>query len=128
MKKVKELGLLPMDAKQYESLPMKLLDRKLNETLENLKKYKNVNKKALDQFVQASSQEEDLAKRMEEPMNRANEKSINNIENINNTKLYSKINIIILYLLYYIYIIIRKCSVYCKTKTFKCRIAELAII
>lgn len=72
MKKVKELGLLPMDAKQYESLPMKQLDRKLNEALEKLKKYENVNKKALDQYVQASSQKEDLTKRMEE--HRANEK------------------------------------------------------
>lgn len=34
--------------------------------MEQLKKYENVNKKALDQFVQASGQREDLAKRMDE--------------------------------------------------------------
>nr|CDP95798.1 BMA-SMC-3, isoform b [Brugia malayi] len=52
--------------KNYESYSLKQLDKKLGEALEQLKKYENVNKKALDQFVQASGQKEDLAKRMDE--------------------------------------------------------------
>lgn len=61
-----------MDSKNYESYSLKQLDKKLSEALEQLKKYENVNKKALDQFVQASGQKEDLAKRMDE--HRANQK------------------------------------------------------
>lgn len=69
---IRELGSLPMDSKNYESYSLKQLDKKLSEALEQLKKYENVNKKALDQFVQASGQKEDLAKRMDE--HRANQK------------------------------------------------------
>lgn len=72
MLQIRELGSLPMDSKNYESYSLKQLDKKLGEALEQLKKYENVNKKALDQFVQASGQKEDLAKRMNE--HRANQK------------------------------------------------------
>lgn len=34
--------------------------------MNELKKYEHVNKKALDQFVQASTQKEELTKRMDE--------------------------------------------------------------
>lgn len=61
-----------MDAKNYESYSLKQLDKKLNEALEQLKKYENVNKRALDQYVQASSQKEELTRRMEE--HKANQK------------------------------------------------------
>ena len=61
-----------MDAKNYESYSLKQLDRKLDEALEQLKKYENVNKRALDQYVQASSQKEELTRRMEE--HKANQK------------------------------------------------------
>lgn len=72
MLQIRELGSLPMDSKNYESYSLKQLDKKLSEALEQLKKYENVNKKALDQFVQASGQKEELAKRMDE--HRANQK------------------------------------------------------
>jgi structural maintenance of chromosome 3 (chondroitin sulfate proteoglycan 6) len=42
------------------------LSKKLDECLEELKKYENVNKSALDQFVSASEQNEELTKRKEE--------------------------------------------------------------
>lgn len=55
-----------MESKTYESYSLKQLDKKLSEALEQLKKYENVNKKALDQYVQASSRKEELTKRMDE--------------------------------------------------------------
>ncbi|VDN07444.1 unnamed protein product, partial [Thelazia callipaeda] len=76
-KKIRELGSLPMDSKNYESYSLKQLDKKLSEALEQLKKYENVNKKALDQFVHASSQKEDLMKRRNEHI--ANQKAINDL-------------------------------------------------
>lgn len=55
-----------MESKTYESYSLKQLDKKLSEALEQLKKYENVNKKALDQYIQASSRKEELTKRMDE--------------------------------------------------------------
>ncbi|XGW08248.1 hypothetical protein V3C99_010949 [Haemonchus contortus] len=67
VKKIRELGSLPTDAfSKYQGLTTKQLDKKLAECMLELKKYENVNKKALDQFVQAASQKEELTKRMEE--------------------------------------------------------------
>ncbi|VDO21644.1 unnamed protein product [Haemonchus placei] len=64
---IRELGSLPTDAfSKYQGLTTKQLDKKLAECMLELKKYENVNKKALDQFVQAASQKEELTKRMEE--------------------------------------------------------------
>lgn len=42
------------------------LDKKLTECLNQLKKYENVNKKALDQFVRAKAQKEGLSKSVDE--------------------------------------------------------------
>ncbi|CAJ0572595.1 unnamed protein product, partial [Mesorhabditis spiculigera] len=78
VKKIRDLGSLPTEAfSKYQNLTSKQLDKKLSEALNELKKYENVNKKALDQFVQASSQKEDLTKRMEEQ--RKNETAIENL-------------------------------------------------
>ncbi|KAK5976353.1 putative septum site-determining protein MinC [Trichostrongylus colubriformis] len=67
VKKIRELGSLPTDAfSKYQGMSTKQLDKKLAECMHELKKYENVNKKALDQFVQAASQKEELTKRMEE--------------------------------------------------------------
>lgn len=57
VKKIRELGSLPTDAfSKYQGMSTKQLDKKLAECMHELKKYENVNKKALDQFVQAASQ------------------------------------------------------------------------
>uniref|UniRef100_A0A0R3RY53 Structural maintenance of chromosomes protein n=1 Tax=Elaeophora elaphi TaxID=1147741 RepID=A0A0R3RY53_9BILA len=90
-KKIRELGSLPMDSKNYESYSLKQLDKKLSEALEQLKKYENVNKKALDQFVQASGQKEDLAKRMDE--HRANQKSISDLLTVLDQRKYEAIQL-----------------------------------
>uniref|UniRef100_A0A0N5ACR2 Structural maintenance of chromosomes 6 n=1 Tax=Syphacia muris TaxID=451379 RepID=A0A0N5ACR2_9BILA len=87
MKKIRELGSLPMDAKNYESYSLKQLDKKLNEALEQLKKYENVNKRALDQYVQASSQKEELTRRMEE------HKAINDLVNVLDHRKYEAIQL-----------------------------------
>lgn len=91
MKKIRELGSLPMDAKNYESYSLKQLDKKLNEALEQLKKYENVNKRALDQYVQASSQKEELTRRMEE--HKANQKAINELVNVLDHRKYEAIQL-----------------------------------
>ena len=64
---IKEIGALPADAHgTYDKLSLKQLDRKLTESMNHLKKYENVNKKACEQFIQAASQKDDLAKRVAE--------------------------------------------------------------
>ncbi|MCP9259205.1 Structural maintenance of chromosomes protein [Dirofilaria immitis] len=88
---IRELGSLPMDSKNYESYSLKQLDKKLSEALEQLKKYENVNKKALDQFVQASGQKEDLAKRMDE--HRANQKAISDLLTVLDQRKYEAIQL-----------------------------------
>nr|CAD2148029.1 unnamed protein product [Meloidogyne enterolobii] len=66
-KKIKEIGPLPADAHgTYDKLPLKQLDKRLTEAMNHLKKYENVNKKACEQFIQAASQKDDLAKRVNE--------------------------------------------------------------
>ena len=47
-------------------MSLKQLDKKLTECMNALKKYENVNKKALDQFVRASGQKEELNTRVDE--------------------------------------------------------------
>uniref|UniRef100_A0A914NM64 Uncharacterized protein n=1 Tax=Meloidogyne incognita TaxID=6306 RepID=A0A914NM64_MELIC len=64
---IKEIGPLPADAHgTYDKLPLKQLDKRLTEAMNHLKKYENVNKKACEQFIQAASQKDDLAKRVNE--------------------------------------------------------------
>uniref|UniRef100_A0AC35THX2 Structural maintenance of chromosomes protein n=1 Tax=Rhabditophanes sp. KR3021 TaxID=114890 RepID=A0AC35THX2_9BILA len=67
MKKMSELGTFPQDAfRKFQGLSRKKLDEKLTHCLNELKQYSNVNKRALDQFMRASQQREDLIKRVEE--------------------------------------------------------------
>ena len=61
------LGALPTDTfSKYQNVKPRELEKKLIECVNELKKYENVNKKALDQYMTASSQKEDLTKRMAE--------------------------------------------------------------
>ncbi|XP_003376765.1 NADH dehydrogenase I, D subunit [Trichinella spiralis] len=67
MKKIRELGSLPSDAfDKYHNLSSKQLFKQLEQCNNELKKYENVNKKALDQFVSFSEQKEKLLKRKDE--------------------------------------------------------------
>lgn len=64
---MRETGSLPTDALgKYQNLTSKQLGKKLTECMNELKKYENVNKKALDQFVRASGQKDELTKRIDE--------------------------------------------------------------
>ncbi|KAK0396599.1 hypothetical protein QR680_001781 [Steinernema hermaphroditum] len=66
-RRIRELGAVPQEAfTKYAGTRMTELDSELTKCIKELKKYGNVNKKALDQFVRASAQKEDLEKRMEE--------------------------------------------------------------
>ncbi|KAJ1353118.1 Structural maintenance of chromosomes protein 3 [Parelaphostrongylus tenuis] len=69
----------------------KQLDKKLAECMLELKKYENVNKKALDQFVQAASQKEDLTKRMEEQQK--SQKAIEDLLQVLDTRKYEAIQL-----------------------------------
>ncbi|KHJ84213.1 hypothetical protein OESDEN_16076, partial [Oesophagostomum dentatum] len=92
VKKIRELGSLPTDAfSKYQGLSSKQLDKKLAECMQELKKYENVNKKALDQFVQAASQKEDLTKRMEEQQK--SQKSIEELLQVLDTRKYEAIQL-----------------------------------
>ncbi|RCN26800.1 RecF/RecN/SMC protein, partial [Ancylostoma caninum] len=92
VKKIRELGSLPTDAfSKYQGLSTKQLDKKLAECMHELKKYENVNKKALDQFVQAASQKEDLTKRMEEQQK--SQKSIEDLLQALDTRKYEAIQL-----------------------------------
>uniref|UniRef100_A0A914V1A5 Uncharacterized protein n=1 Tax=Plectus sambesii TaxID=2011161 RepID=A0A914V1A5_9BILA len=92
MKKVRELGSLPADAfDKFQNLSLKQLGKKLNECLNELKKYENVNKKALDQFVSASEQKEDLTKRKDEQDR--NHKAIMDLINVLDHRKYEAIQL-----------------------------------
>jgi structural maintenance of chromosome 3 (chondroitin sulfate proteoglycan 6) len=66
-KRFMEIGALPADAfDKYQNLSHKQLEKKLLQCNQELKKYENVNKKALDQFVSFSEQKEKLVKRKDE--------------------------------------------------------------
>uniref|UniRef100_A0A1I7XRV0 SMC_N domain-containing protein n=1 Tax=Heterorhabditis bacteriophora TaxID=37862 RepID=A0A1I7XRV0_HETBA len=92
VKKIRELGSLPTDAfSKYQGMSSKQLDKKLAECLNELKKYENVNKKALDQFVQAASQKEELTKRMEEQ--EKSQKSIEDLLQVLETRKYEAIQL-----------------------------------
>ncbi|CAD5211976.1 unnamed protein product [Bursaphelenchus okinawaensis] len=78
MKKMNEIGIVSADALgKYRNCSLKELDKKLTQCMTELKKYQNVNKKALDQFVRASNQKDSLTKSLEELAK--NEESINNL-------------------------------------------------
>ncbi|GMR41080.1 hypothetical protein PMAYCL1PPCAC_11275 [Pristionchus mayeri] len=91
-KKARELGTLPVDAfSKYNNMSRNQLDKKLAECMKELKKYENVNKKALDQFVQASQQKEDLTARLSEQV--ANEKSIRDLIDVLDHRKYDAIKL-----------------------------------
>jgi structural maintenance of chromosome 3 (chondroitin sulfate proteoglycan 6) len=52
----------------YGNMSLTQLHKRLTECMTELKKYENVNKKALDQFVRASGQKDELTKRVDELM------------------------------------------------------------
>lgn len=67
MKKMRLLGALPTDTfSKWQNVKQRELEKKLIECVNELKKYENVNKKALDQYMTASTQKEELTKRMAE--------------------------------------------------------------
>lgn len=67
MKKIRELGTLPSDAEsKYGKMNIKQLYRKLEQCNQELQKYSNVNKKALDQYLESSERKEKLLARKEE--------------------------------------------------------------
>lgn len=70
LRKIRDIGSLPTDTVgKYDTMNLKQLDKRLTECMNELKKYENVNKKALDQFMRASTQKEELTKRVEELQN-----------------------------------------------------------
>uniref|UniRef100_A0A5S6QPM7 Structural maintenance of chromosomes protein n=1 Tax=Trichuris muris TaxID=70415 RepID=A0A5S6QPM7_TRIMR len=67
MRKIRELGALPKDVfEKYQNMNANQLFKLLDQCNNNLKRYENVNKKALDQFVSFTDQKEKLLKRKEE--------------------------------------------------------------
>lgn len=67
MKKIRDLGSLPSDAfEKYQNKHLKDLQKMKNKTIEQLKKFSHVNKKALDQYVNFTEQREELHKRQAE--------------------------------------------------------------
>ncbi|KAK6030871.1 RecF/RecN/SMC protein [Ostertagia ostertagi] len=76
---------------KYQGMSTKQLDKKLAECMHELKKYENVNKKALDQFVQAASQKEELTKRMEEQQK--SQKAIEDLLQVLDTRKFEAIQL-----------------------------------
>eukprot|EP01094_Clydonella_sp_ATCC50884_P026727 TRINITY_DN7430_c0_g1_i4.p1 TRINITY_DN7430_c0_g1~~TRINITY_DN7430_c0_g1_i4.p1 ORF type:complete len:1203 (-),score=361.00 TRINITY_DN7430_c0_g1_i4:412-4020(-) len=65
-RKIRELGAVPTEHEKYQGKPMKELLRILQRTTAELKKYPNINKKALTQFDRFTSQRDDQIRRSEE--------------------------------------------------------------
>ncbi|KAI1180047.1 putative chromosome segregation protein SudA [Nemania sp. FL0916] len=65
-KNIRELGIVPDDAFKYERLDAKTISNRLKKVADALKKYKHVNKKALEQYNSFTVQQEQLMKRREE--------------------------------------------------------------
>ncbi|KAH7716577.1 chromosome associated protein [Aphelenchoides avenae] len=93
LKKIREIGTLPGDAMvgRYANQSLKQLDKKLTECVNELKKYENVNKKALDQFVRASGQKEELQKRVDELKH--NQKSIEDLLTVLENRRYETLRL-----------------------------------
>ncbi|CAO4369584.1 unnamed protein product [Caenorhabditis nigoni] len=67
LRKMRLLGALPTDTfSKWQNVKQRDLEKKLIECVNDLKKYENVNKKALDQYMTASTQKEELTRRMDE--------------------------------------------------------------
>lgn len=65
-KNIRDLGIVPDDAFKYERLDAKAISNRLKKVADALKKYKHVNKKALEQYNSFTVQQEQLMKRREE--------------------------------------------------------------
>lgn len=61
-----ELGSVPADAAQYKAAPIKQLMKQLHETNVSLSGFSNVNKKARDQYVSFTDQQQKLKTRRAE--------------------------------------------------------------
>lgn len=83
---IRDLGTLPRkELDECQNLPINALMKKLKDVNESMKKYSNVNKKALDQYVSFSEQREDLVSR-KEGMDRDNEKIQELLDNLDTKK------------------------------------------
>ncbi|KAI0396964.1 putative chromosome segregation protein SudA [Xylariaceae sp. FL0594] len=65
-KNIRDLGIVPDDAFKYERLDTKTISNRLKKVADALKKYKHVNKKALEQYNSFTVQQEQLMKRRQE--------------------------------------------------------------
>ncbi|RWA08149.1 hypothetical protein EKO27_g6960 [Xylaria grammica] len=65
-KNIRDLGIVPDDAFKYERLDAKTISNRLKKVADALKKYKHVNKKALEQYNSFTVQQEHLMRRREE--------------------------------------------------------------
>lgn len=66
-KAIRDLGVLPEEAfEKYENMDSKIVTTRLKKVNEALKKYKNVNKKAFEQYNNFTTQRETLTKRRKE--------------------------------------------------------------
>ncbi|KAI0200719.1 putative chromosome segregation protein SudA [Astrocystis sublimbata] len=63
---IRDLGIVPDDAFKYERLDVKTINNRLKKVADALKKYKHVNKKALEQYNAFTVQQEQLMKRRKE--------------------------------------------------------------
>uniref|UniRef100_A0A183BL97 Structural maintenance of chromosomes protein n=1 Tax=Globodera pallida TaxID=36090 RepID=A0A183BL97_GLOPA len=93
LRKIRDIGSLPADTAlgKYDTMGLKQLDRRLTECMNELKKYENVNKKALDQFMRASTQKEELTKRVEELQN--NERTIQELLTVLENRRYETLQL-----------------------------------
>lgn len=90
LKKMRQLGALPTDTfSKWQNVKQRDLEKKLIECVNDLKKYENVNKKALDQYMTASTQKEELTKRMGEQ--KKSEDSIEELLKVLETRKYEAI-------------------------------------
>eukprot|EP01138_Halocafeteria_seosinensis_P013927 gb/GECG01014222.1/.p1 GENE.gb/GECG01014222.1/~~gb/GECG01014222.1/.p1 ORF type:complete len:1235 (+),score=285.92 gb/GECG01014222.1/:1-3705(+) len=86
MKNIRDLGTLPaQELEQYRNMPRKDILSELKKVGKELKKYDNVNRKALDQFSNFSEQRETLLKRKDE-LDRGAEKIQSLIEHLDHQK------------------------------------------
>jgi len=65
-RRIREVGSLPSDLKDYESLKIPSLKKRLSKVNEAMKKYSHVNKKALDQYAGFTTQRDALDERGKE--------------------------------------------------------------
>lgn len=85
--KIQELGALPPPAERQEFAAKSISDlmKQLEGVNKKLKKYSHVNKKAYDQYLNFSSQQETLMKRKEE-LDRSAEKVLELVESLDRQK------------------------------------------